>query len=647
MKKKRMLAGCMVAVLVISSMNISADAATDNEKEEVVYVVTDAGGEVDTVNVVNIFGSGKVTDYGKYSNVKMLNNTEAIKQDGDTVSFDTSLDKVYYQGTLEDAQLPWDIQFTYLLDGKEISPEQLAGKSGSLEIHIQITENKDGEESFYDNYALQANITLDTSRCKNIKAEDATLANVGSDKQISYTVLPGKGLDASITTDVTDFEMDAATINGVRMNLNLDLDEDELTKQVTEIMDATKKLNDGATELADNSDTLVNGADSLSQGTASMNGGLNSLNQGISSMQTALNQLNENPQTLTNGSAQVLQTLKQIQTALSDVSLSADELQALLTGSSQVRQGIQNSYDGAVNLQQNTSYEAYKAALAQNGLDIDQLQTMNAQTMSQIDTQIANLNDSIVQLQQKPDYATNADYQNMVSQMQSQITALSAAKTTVAVNNQSVNGTAQYFNGVSSGASDLVTGLSKLNGLYATFDDSVNAYANTLSDLSNNISSLKTAIDQLTASYEQLDGGVNAYTDGVSSLASAYNKIANGANTLTQNSTRLVSGSQSLAQGSAQLSDGIKTLNDGTNEFYEKTEGMDDKISDELNDNLGSLLDDDYDVVSFVSDKNTNVSSVQFVMKTTEIKQEETAETTEETTEDTGFFQKFLNLFHK
>ena len=647
MKKKRMLAGCMVAVLVISSMNISADAATDNEKEEVVYVVTDAGGEVDTVNVVNIFGSGKVTDYGKYSNVKMLNNTEAIEQDGDTISFDTSLDKVYYQGTLEDAQLPWDIQFTYLLDGKEISPEQLAGKSGSLEIHIQITENQDGEESFYDNYALQANITLDTTRCKNIKAEDATLANVGSDKQISYTVLPGKGLDASITADVTDFEMDAATINGVRMNLNLDLDEDELTKQVTEIMDATKKLNDGATELADNSDTLVNGADSLSQGTASMNGGLNSLNQGISSMQTALNQLNENPQALTNGSAQVLQTLKQIQSALSGVSLSTEQLQLLLTSSAQIKQGIKGSYDGALDLQQKTSYEAYKTALAGNGLDVASLQATNTQTVTSIDTQIDSLNTQITQMEQRPDYGTNADYQNMVSQMESQITALNSAKTTIVANNQMINGTLQYFSNVSSGTSDLVTGLSNLNNSYATFDTSINSYAATLSDLSTQIGSLKTAIDQLTASYEQLDGGVNAYTGGVSSLAAAYNKIAAGANALTQNSTRLVSGSQSLAQGSTLLSDGIKTLNDGTNEFYQQTENMDEKISDEIDDNLGALLEDDYDVVSFVSDKNTNVSSVQFVIKTTEIKQEETAETTEETTEDTGFLQKFLNLFHK
>ena len=42
------------------------------------------------------------------------------------------------------------------------------------------------------------------------------MANVGSNKQISYTILPGKGLDAEVTADVKDFEMDAVTINGVK-----------------------------------------------------------------------------------------------------------------------------------------------------------------------------------------------------------------------------------------------------------------------------------------------------------------------------------------------------------------------------------------------------------------------------------------------
>ena len=56
-----------------------------------------------------------------------------------------------------------------------------------------------------------------------------TVAEVGADKQLLYTILPGKGLDTSIYADVQNFEMDAISINGIKLNFNLEIDEEELT----------------------------------------------------------------------------------------------------------------------------------------------------------------------------------------------------------------------------------------------------------------------------------------------------------------------------------------------------------------------------------------------------------------------------------
>lgn len=50
------------------------------------------------------------------------------------------------------------------------------------------------------------------------------------------------------------------------------------------------------------------------------------------------------------------------------------------------------------------------------------------------------------------------------------------------------------------------------------------------------------------------------------------------------------------------------------------------------------------EVYSFTSSKNTNVSSVQFVIKTSEIKKEEVKED-KKTKEKQTFFQKFISLF--
>lgn len=50
------------------------------------------------------------------------------------------------------------------------------------------------------------------------------------------------------------------------------------------------------------------------------------------------------------------------------------------------------------------------------------------------------------------------------------------------------------------------------------------------------------------------------------------------------------------------------------------------------------------EVYSFTSSKNTNVISVQFVIKTSEIKKEEVKED-KKTKEEQTFFQKFISLF--
>ena len=666
MNKNRKIAGVLTVTMVIGSVGMTGSSVyaadnTESAKEEVIYIMTDAEGNVENINAVNIFGGGSVTDYGQYSSVKMLNTTDSIEQDGDKITFTSNKEKVYYQGTMENTEIPWNISFTYTLDGKEISPEDLARKSGALEIHVKIDQNKKCTSDFYDNTALQINLTLDGETCENIQADSATLANVGSDKQISYTVLPGKGLDATVSADVTDFTMDAAAINGVRMNLDVDLDDDELMNKVTEIMDAAEELNDGAGKLVDGTDTLSDGgktlsdgADSMNQGITSLDEGITSLNTGVTKMQTALNNLNSQSANLLNGSAQVLGALQTIQSELSKVAVNTDQLKQLTDSSAAIKQGITDAYNGAVALQANLSYEQYKAAMAANGLNLDQLQAGNTEAIRNLSAQINTLSTSIAQLQSIPDYATNETYQAQVAQMQSQIASLQNVVTLLGGNNAAISGTAQYFNSVSGGVTQLVAGLESLKTNYETFDGAINTMVTTLKDLTTNVTTLKTAINQLTENYTTLNTGIKTYTDGVASITSAYTQITDGTGTLLKGSKTLVTGSNTLKQGTSDLyegiqtlSDGTATLKDGTQEFYEKTDGMDTKIEDTIDDMINNLTGADTETTSFVSDKNGTIDSVQFVIKTAAIEKPEEAQTVETTTTETSLLDKFLNLFKK
>lgn len=304
MKKIRNFSVIALSLLMTGSYLIPVNAEdTSSEKQEVIYIMTDSSGNVRDVEAVNIFKGGNITDYGTYSNVKMLNTTDRITQDNDKITFSSSADKVYYQGTMSSsASIPWNIHINYELNGKEVSPEELAGASGKLKMHFTISKNEAYEGNFYDNYALQAAFTMNGDECDNVIAEDATVANVGNNKQLSYTILPGKGIDTVISADVKDFEMSSVSINAVRLNLNVDIDESQLTDKVDEIVSAIRKLDDGAGSLEEGSGTLATATSTLNDKVQQLNNGAGSLNSGTASLYSGLYTLNEKSEQLVTGS---------------------------------------------------------------------------------------------------------------------------------------------------------------------------------------------------------------------------------------------------------------------------------------------------------------------------------------------------------
>lgn len=678
MNKSKLVTGvliCTVATQSVVSVGITAYAAngiqnnivnelttansksstSNNEKEEVVYIMTDAKGGVNSVNVVNIFGKGSITDYGNYSAVKMLTSTEPINKDGDKIIFSTDEDRVYYQGTLDNAKIPWNIDISYKLDGKDISPDDLAGKSGAVEIHISITKNEKCTSDFYDNYAVQAAFTLDTNTCENIKADGATLANVGSDKQISYTVLPGKGLEADITADVNDFEMAEVSINGVKLDLNVDIDNQELMDKVTDIMNATSDLNDeakevadGASALKDGTDSVNTGANSLYDGASSLDDGINSLNSGVNTISEALNTLNSQSFSLTDGSSQVLDSLKLINQSLSSVAVTTDQLTTLTESSSAIKTGIDNLYSALTQLQSNMSYDTYKMAMQQNGLDVDELMAQNSNAIATISQQKAQLEAQIAQL------SGVQGYEEMVANLSQQVGVFENVILLLQGNSGAIGGVGAYLNTLSAGTDEIVAGAAQLSTSYEEFNNTIMELANTLSDLAVNMTTLKSGIQQLTDNYATLDTGINEYTDAVAQITAGYMQLVQGTQALSDGSKELVTGSDTLRNGTSDLydgavtlSDGTVTLKDGTNEFYENTKDMDTQVQDTIDDMLSSISGSDSDVVSFVSDKNENVKDVQFVIKTTAIKKADQEAVQEDEEVEMNFWQKLVNLFKK
>lgn len=87
MKHLKSAAALSLSVLLAASLTLPVWAeASPTRKEEVIYIMTDAAGNVTDLEAVNIFQGGTITDYGEYSAVKSLNTTDQITQDGDRVT---------------------------------------------------------------------------------------------------------------------------------------------------------------------------------------------------------------------------------------------------------------------------------------------------------------------------------------------------------------------------------------------------------------------------------------------------------------------------------------------------------------------------------------------------------------------------------
>ena len=86
-------------------------------------------------------------------------------------------------------------------------------------------------------------------------------------------------------------------------------------------------------------------------------------------------------------------------------------------------------------------------------------------------------------------------------------------------------------------------------------------------------------------------------------------------------------------------------LTNGTGELRDNTTGLDTKLTDKINEVLDPLRGGTGNTHSFVSAKNTQVDSVQFVMHTPAIEKTEVEVPDDETKEDLSFIQRVLKLF--
>lgn len=325
---------------------------TDVSKDETVYVIAGADGSVKKVIVSdwikNALKDATIEDSTALTDVVNVKGDESYTLGGgNSRVWDAEGNDIYYQGNI-DKELPVTLKISYTLDGKSVTPEEIAGKSGKVTIRFDY-ENKQYEtvkiggkdEIIYVPFAMLTGLILDNDVFTNIEVSNGELINDGSRTIVAGLAFPGLeedlGIDAEkltipdyveITADAKDFSL-GMTVTVATNELfkkfdpeKLD-DVDKLTGRLEEVTDAMSQLIDGSSSLYDGLytlldksnelvagiDKLATGAEALKNGAAELDGGVGKLQSGASALADGLNTLASNNDSLNGGAKQVFETL--------------------------------------------------------------------------------------------------------------------------------------------------------------------------------------------------------------------------------------------------------------------------------------------------------------------------------------------------
>lgn len=309
----------------------------DADKDESVYLISDANGNVNKTIVVdhlkNKDKKDTLEDASNLSDIENVKGKEKFKQSGDKLTWQAGGKDIYYQGTAT-AEPPVTQKVTYYLDGKEISPEDLAGKSGKVKIRFDYTnttsytETVNGEKQTVSvPFAAITGLVLGDG-FENIEVTNGKAEVSDSSSVVLGYALPGLkdslgikdgDLDGDVnipeymemTADVENFSMPAAmtfVVNASDYVSTDGIDTSDIDDMINDLKDASTQLQDGSKTLAEGTDTLSDGLSTLqsklgtfASGVGTLKSGLKTYTDGVSTLSGGLNTLNSNVPTLSNG----------------------------------------------------------------------------------------------------------------------------------------------------------------------------------------------------------------------------------------------------------------------------------------------------------------------------------------------------------
>lgn len=350
----------------------------DADKDESVYLISDANGNVNKTIVVdhlkNKDKKDTLEDASNLSDIENVKGKEKFTQSGDKLTWQAGGKDIYYQGTATE-EPPVTQKVTYYLDGKEISPEDLAGKSGKVKIRFDYTnttsytETVNGEKQTVSvPFAAITGLVLGDG-FENIEVTNGKAEVSDSSSVVLGYALPGlkdslgikdKDLDGDVnipeymemTADVENFSMPAAmtfVVNASDYVSTDGIDTSDLDDMINDLKDASTQLQDGSKTLAEGTDTLADGLSTLqsklgtfASGVGTLQSGLKTYTDGVSTLSGGLNTLGNSTGALVSGADKLNSGAGQLASGSATLK---DRLKSYTDGASELQAGINKLYN--------------------------------------------------------------------------------------------------------------------------------------------------------------------------------------------------------------------------------------------------------------------------------------------------------------
>lgn len=643
--------------------------ASDKEigKDESVYLLSDANGSVyKTIvsdHLANADGAATIEDQSNLSDIKNVKGDEEFKQDGGKLTWQADGSDIYYQGTT-DEEAPVSQKVTYYLDGKEIAPADLAGKSGKVTIHFDYTNNSSYKENVNGKdvevkvpFAAVTAMVLDDN-FTNVEVTNGKVQSNGDSNIVIGYALPGikdsLGVEDSdfiddldipeyfeVSADVENFKLSTAmtlVANAGSMVSMSTGDSSSLDDMINDLTDATTQLKNGSSDLADGLDTLQSSLADYASGMSELYSKSGDLGKGVDT-------LNSSAKSISSG----LKTLdKALNTKMSDKEKTA----ASKTASAAVDKEFKNGKTEEVAKQ---IYSALRYTQSEDGSVADgalYTSLYDGAFSSQAATTVYNevVRQVLLQAAGQP-----ADSKLTADQV------ASAIKTNFAKAAQAGDQTyaAMYAIGKDMSSAQLAELLYAKAGAKDTlFNKTQDTIRQTIAAGRNNEqissaveTSLQTLANQLAGACKEVASQA-ASQAAITGAESAKSTIAQQIEAVQSNGYSLVSGAAALSKGTQTLADqvptltaGITALNDATTKIVEGVDKLDDGSHDladgmvefdekgiskivnsyngdikPLTDKLQAMLDAGEDYQTFTSIADGVNGSVKFIYKLDSIK---------------------------